>query len=404
MSELTGQQRQIRILLGVTGSIAAFKAAALASLLVQDGSDVRAIVTEGGARFVGRLTFEAVTGHVSPSTVWEEHPGGTRMGHLDLARWADALVVAPASASALGRLALGLPTDLLGAVALACEAPLVLAPAMETAMWRHPATRQNVATLRERGAVFVGPETGHLASGTSGEGRMAEPETIRAAIVDLLGHRRSLDGTRVLITAGPTFEPLDPVRYIGNRSSGKMGFAIAEEAAARGATVTLVSGPTALASPNGVDSVLVETAAEMRDAVLTRAARQDVIVMAAAVADFTPAEVSRSKLKREGARTVRLQPTDDIAAAARVANPGAVHVGFALETDDLVAMARSKLERKGQELVVANAITGSHNPFGSESNTAVLVGRESVRELPSMSKRELAGVIWDEIERLRQKQ
>lgn len=387
------------VVLAITGSIAAFKGAALASELVKRGHEVRPILTAGATRFVTPLTLEGLTAQSAAVELWDEQPGSSRMGHLELARWADVLAVAPASAGAIARLALGLTGDLLGAVALACPAPLLIAPAMESTMYRHPATQQHLKTLRSRGTIIVGPEIGHLASGTSGEGRMSEPAAIADAIDGVLRHQIDLRGCRVLVTAGPTVESLDPVRYIGNRSSGKMGYAIAEEARARGAEVVLVSGPTALPPPP-VETIGVESTDEMRRAVLERASGMDVVVMAAAVADFKPARVESGKRKRRGAFTLELEPTPDIAAELSQVVPDAIHVGFALETEDLLTSARSKLARKGQDLVVANVLSAEHNPFGADTNHVYLVTREETVELPEMPKRQVASVIWDTVRKL----
>lgn len=383
------------IVLGISGSIAAFKGAALASELVQTGHEVRCILTPGATRFITPLTLEGLTNRPTALEIWDEQPGSSRVGHLELARWANILVIAPASAGALARVALGLPVDLLGAVALASTAPLLVAPAMESAMYRHPATQAHLATLRSRGTTIVGPETGHLASGAAGEGRMSEPGIIAEAIEGVLSRGQDLSGLRVLITAGPTFESIDPVRYIGNRSSGKMGYAMAAEAQARGAQVTLVTGPTNLPTPF-VETVQVESTEEMRRAVLDRSRGMDIIVMTAAVADFRPVEVGPEKRKRSGVFTLELEPTPDIAAEASRLTPGALHVGFALETEDLLASARAKLTRKGQDLVVANTLSSDHNPFGSDTNHVYLVTSHGSRELPEMPKRQVAAAIWDE--------
>jgi phosphopantothenoylcysteine decarboxylase/phosphopantothenate--cysteine ligase len=386
-----------KVVLGVSGSIAAFKAAQLASDMVKSGMEVRVILTRAGAQFVTPLTFQAITGNPATVEIGDEQVGERRMGHLELARWTEALVVAPASADILARLALGLADDLLTAAALACPAPPILAPAMETGMWQHPATQSNLATLRSRGAVVVGPRVGRLASGTQGAGRMAEPAEILEAVRRALQRRDDLRGLRVLVTAGPTYEPIDPVRFIGNRSSGKMGHAVAVEARDRGAEVFLVAGPVSLPDPAGILVQRVETASQMRDAVLGRVGECDVVVMAAAVADFRPAASSEQKMRRSAELELRLVPTADIAAEAAAANPEAFHVGFALESSGLIEAAREKMRRKGQQLVVANAISEEHNPFGSETNRVVIVSKEGVQELPEMSKREVARVLWDEI-------
>jgi phosphopantothenoylcysteine decarboxylase / phosphopantothenate---cysteine ligase len=388
------------VLLGVTGSIAAYKAAYLASELVQSELAVRVILTRVGGQFIGAPTFEAITGNAVAQSLWDEETYGSRMEHLSLASWADVLVVAPASADAIARLAQGRSDDLLGATALAFRGPLLLAPAMESNMFSHPATVSNLELLSERGATLVGPETGHLASGASGRGRMSEPSVIAEAVRDALQEHTGLQGRKVLVTAGPTYEPIDPVRFIGNRSSGKMGYAVAAEARRRGAEVLLISGPTALAVPEGVHRLEVETADAMRKAVLSHAPQQDVIVMSAAVADYRPVMPSSEKLRREDAHQIEVTSTPDIAAeAARVA-PHALHIGFALESNSLVSAARDKLRRKGQDLVVANGITAEHNPFGSDLNQVVFVTESGERALPLTTKTEVARLLWDEVVRL----
>ena len=379
----------------MTGSVAAFKAATLASDLVQAGAHVRVVLTSGGAHFVSALTFAALTGQEVASDIWDEQPGRSRMGHLELARWADILVVAPASAQSIAGLALGLSDTLLGAVALSTTAPLLVAPAMETHMFHHPATQQHLHTLRERGAIIVGPESGHLASGAEGAGRMTEPDAIRSAIMDTLGRSQDLAGFTVLVTAGPTYEPIDPVRFIGNRSSGKMGYAIAHEAATRGARVILVTGPTALSGPAGVDVIQVETTEQMRQEVLARVVGVDVVVMAAAVADFRPSAPSTEKLKRRDAVSLQLSPTGDIAAEVARLAPRAIHVGFALESADLLSRARDKLSHKKIDLVVANQISTKHNPFGADTNRVAIVSQDGVEQLAEMSKREVAVKLWE---------
>jgi phosphopantothenoylcysteine decarboxylase / phosphopantothenate---cysteine ligase len=380
----------------VSGSIAAYKAATIASTLVKSGHEVRALLTNGASRFISPLTFEALTGHPVAVDIWDEHAGTSHIGHVETARWAEALAVAPAGARTIVRLALGVPEDMLSATALSYRGPLLVAPAMESAMFEHPATQAHLATLVSRGAVIVGPGEGRLASGAMGIGRMAEPEEVVSAIQSVLDGASNLRDVRVLVTAGPTFEPIDPVRFLGNRSSGKMGFAVAAEAHRRGARVTLISGPTNL-SPTPMKTVEVETTEEMRQAVLGRIADCDVLVMAAAVADFRPREVFEGKRARTENLTLALEPTADIAAeAARVA-PSILHVGFALETQDLLPSARRKLERKGQSLVVANALSTEHNPFGSELNRVAFVTSQGVEELPLLPKREVARLLWDRL-------
>lgn len=389
-----------RVLLGVTGSIAAFKAASLASDLVKDGYDVRAILSSGARHFIAPLTFAALTGQPVIDDTWQEDSDDQGIVHIDAAHWADALVVAPASANALARLALGLVNDSLSAVALATRAPILLAPAMESGMWEHAATQEHIRTLVERGAVIVGPAEGRLASGGIGKGRMAEPSEIVSALRNMANKKQSLQGHRVLVSAGPTYEPIDPVRFLGNRSSGKMGYAIAIEAEARGADVTIVSGPTDLAPPANVEVIRVESARDMQQALMRQVDECSVVVMAAAIADYTPESVAEHKLKRHEILDLCLVPTEDVAAALSRAAPAAVHVGFALESEDLIGGARRKLADKHQQLVVANRIDECHNPFGSDVNTVSLITRESVQELASMTKREVASRVWDTIEEL----
>lgn len=387
------------MILAVSGSIAAFKAASLASMMVKEEFELRVIMTGGAARFIAPLTFEALTSRPVGMDIWDDHSGASPMGHLDLARWGHLLVVAPASAGALARLALGLPDDLLGAVALATSARLLVAPAMESSMYAHPATQEHLGTLRGRGAVVVGPQSGRLASGAEGPGRMSEPAEILAAIREVLGELSDLKGKRILVTAGPTFEPIDRVRFLGNRSSGKMGYAIARQAAARGASVYLVTGPSYLAPPETVETIRVESALEMQEAVLGRVGQMDAVVMAAAVSDFRPATQHEGKLKRAEAINLALIPTPDIAAAAAAAAPRALHIGFALEAGDLIEAARDKLVRKRQDLVVANEVTDRHNPFGSDTNEVAFVTSEGVVRLPPLSKDDVARRLCDEIAR-----
>jgi len=262
-------------------------------------------------------------------------------------------------------------------------------------MYRHAATQQHLHSLLERGATIVGPESGHLASGAEGAGRMSEPDDIRSAVMDILRRSQDLAGFTVLVTAGPTYEPIDPVRFIGNRSSGKMGYAIAYEAATRGARVILVTGPTALSRPAGVDVIQVETTEQMRQEVLARVVGVDVVVMAAAVADFRPSAPSTEKLKRQDAVSLQLSPTGDIAAEVARLAPRAIHVGFALERGDLLSRARDKLSRKKIDLVVANEISTKHNPFGADTNRVAIVSQDGVEQLAEMSKREVAVKLWD---------
>ncbi len=405
MTELSGK----RILLGVTGSIAAFKGAALASMLTKSGAEVRVVLSRSGARFVSAETFAALTGHEVAGSLWDQRQMGVA-GHLELAEWPDTLVVAPATADVLARFALGMADDLLGAIALASRRPVVLAPAMETGMYTHPATQAHLDTLRSRGAHIVGPATGRLASGESGLGRMVEPEDIMAAIEAVLvagvGRDQDLKGTPIVVTAGPTREAIDPVRFLSNRSSGKMGFSIAEAAAARGATVTMISGPVDSSLParlpESVQVLRVETAAEMRDAVLEAATKARALVMAAAVADFRPAHVADQKLKKaSGAPLLVLEATSDVLQELQGFD-GLIRIGFAAETGNLAAEARRKLAEKQLDLVVANDVSGTGGEvFGSDWNTVTLFDRTGDEQrLPKLSKREVADLILDRLVQL----
>jgi phosphopantothenoylcysteine decarboxylase/phosphopantothenate--cysteine ligase len=389
-----------RVLLGVCGGIAAYKAAFLARELRAEGADVTAVLTASATRFVGVETFAGLTGKPAHASLWAAD--GTVV-HVDLAHEADVLVIAPATANTLAKLAHGLADDLLSATALEFRGPTVVAPAMHAGMWTSPATQANVAALAARGVRFVGPVEGALAHGDEGIGRLAEPadivEIVRAAAEELPGVEGPLAGRRVLVTAGPTYEPIDPVRFVGNRSSGKMGIAIAGEALARGAVVTLVLGPGTVAPPAGVAVIRVDTAEAMRMAVLARA-DADVIVMAAAVADFRPKVAADRKLKKEhGIPELVFEPTPDILrelAAAR--RPGQVLVGFAAETDDVVAAGRDKLARKGLDLLVANAVGRPMTGFGADTNDAAIVAASGQDiALRTWTKRELASALWDRV-------
>ena len=390
-----------RIVLGVSGGIAAYKAADLASRLVQAGGMVDVVLTRGAEAFVTPLTFQALTRrrvHHDVFEPWDE----SSAGHISLARDADILLVAPASANTIARLALGLADDLLGTVALSTVAPLLLAPAMEHGMLHHPATQGNLATLLGRGASQVGPESGRLASGAVGDGRLAPTEAILGAARAVLGRNGPLAGRRLVITAGGTREPLDPVRYLGNRSSGTMGFALTQAALDRGAEVTLVAGPTSLTPPWGARFVPVETAAEMEAAVRSAVEDADALVMAAAVADFRPERPSARKLKKSPGTAVpeiSLARTPDILAG--VSRPGLVKVGFAAETEDLVANAASKLAAKGLQLVVANdAVETIDRP----DSAATLVSPDSPPEsLPRLPKPALAALVVEHLGHLLKK-
>jgi phosphopantothenoylcysteine decarboxylase/phosphopantothenate--cysteine ligase len=389
-----------RIVLGVSGSIAAYKALTIARCLTEAGAQVDVILTRAATELVRPLAFQALTHRPVVADLWA--PQGTlAMDHVALAHACELLVVAPATANVLAKLALGLADDALSTTALATRSPLVLAPAMEPNMWGHPATQGHAAALTARGAHLVGPELGRMASGLTGEGRMAEPEGIVDHLRWVLASGGPLAGRRVLVTAGPTREELDPVRYLSNHSSGRMGLAIARAARDRGATVTLVLGPVDLPAVAGVTVVPVVTAAEMRDTVLELAPATDLLVMAAAVADYRPADHHDVKLKKGGGElTLRLAPNADILAdldAALTHAPGRpMRVGFAAETHDLVPHARAKLTAKGLDLVVANPVPET---FGGDAATVTLVAHDAVTALGALSKAQVAEAILDQAAR-----
>ncbi|HEV2870659.1 MAG TPA: bifunctional phosphopantothenoylcysteine decarboxylase/phosphopantothenate--cysteine ligase CoaBC [Actinomycetota bacterium] len=390
-----------RVLLGVTGGIAAYKAAELARELMRAGAEVQPLLTESGERMVSRATFAALTGRRVPASVWDD-PAGVE--HVALARWGQVLVVAPATAHTLARLAAGLADDLLTNVALAFGGPVVVAPAMHTEMWEHPATQASLQTLEARGVRVVPPASGPLTSGDVGPGRLAELDDLVAGVAAALEGPRSMAGTRVLVSLGGTREPLDPVRYLGNRSSGRMGAAIVAEALARGAEVTAVAAATTVDPPAGARVVRVETAQQLYDAVLAEAGTQDVLIMAAAVADFRPKRVAEGKLKKDqGVPEVVLEPTPDtLAELGRRRRPDQVLVGFAAETGDHLAGARRKLEAKHLDLVVLNHVEGASSAFGADDADAYLVDAGTVEELPRTSKAAIAARLLDRVETLRE--
>jgi phosphopantothenoylcysteine decarboxylase/phosphopantothenate--cysteine ligase len=382
-----------RIVLGVSGGIAAYKAVEVCRRLVDAGAFVSPVLTADATRFVGALTFSAVASEPARTSLWDAPEPSP---HTTLGRGADLVLIAPATAHLIGRYVAGIADDLLTATLLATAAPVVMAPAMHTEMWEHPAVIRNIDTLRHWGVHIVGPGVGHLAGGDVGVGRLAEPPEIVAAVEVVLGSR-DLDGMRVLVTAGGTREPLDPVRFLGNRSSGKQGHALADAAAARGAAVTLIT-TTAREVAAGVEVIRVATAAEMEAAVLSRSDSADIVVMAAAVADFRPKVVAPEKLKKdEGPPEVVLEPTTDILAAlGKRRRPGQVLVGFAAETGDLRANAGAKLKRKGVDLIVANDVSAPHVGFEHDTNAAVILGADgSATEVPLMDKRAVADVVLD---------
>jgi phosphopantothenoylcysteine decarboxylase/phosphopantothenate--cysteine ligase len=390
----------MKVILGIGGGIAAYKAAELARALVERDMTVQVVMTRAAREFVRPLTFAALTGRKVITGMFD--PDGA-IEHIRVAQEADVLVVAPATANLLAKFAHGLADDFLSTLYLAFTGPVALAPAMNSNMWRHPATQANLETLRARGHHIVDPEDGPLACGMTGPGRLADPLRIAAFIEALAERRRDLEGETVLVTAGPTQEPLDPVRFISNRSSGKMGYALAEAAVARGARVILISGPVRLAEPPGVTLVRVRTANQMRAAVIEHFEQASIIVKAAAVADYHLASVPAMKVKKTAARiSLELDPTPDILAEVGRNKGGRLLIGFAAETENLVEEARRKLESKNCDMVVANLVGQEGTGFESDRNEVVLVLKtgETV-PLPAASKREIAGHIFDHALRLR---
>ncbi len=393
-----------KILLGVSGGIAAYKAADIARALVKEGAEVQAILTGRAEDFVTPLTLATLTGREVARSEFSSEPS-PEIGHIELARWGDALLVAPATANVLARLARGLGDDLLSTVALAFEGPVVVAPAMNPKMWDHEATREHVAALEARGVVVVPPEEGFVACGDEGPGRLAQLETIVAEGLAAGFRSNALAGRKVLVSAGPTHEPLDPARYLANRSSGKMGYAIARAAHARGAEVVPVSGPSALPTPFGVKRVMVETAQEMHDALFAEAPDADVIVKSAAVADHRPATISETKISRDKGEgyAVELVPNPDILRELCVARAVGelpktkLIVGFAAETGDAVAKGEAKRERKGCDLLVANDVAAPGAGFGVDTNVVALIGPDGVSEWPRLTKRQVGERLVDAI-------
>ncbi len=385
------------VVLGVSGGVAAYKTVSLARRLVERGAAVRTVMTESAVCFVGPPTLAAVTGRHPVIGLFDDEDVAP---HITLGQWADVVVVAPATAATIARIAIGLSEDALSATVLATSAPVVIAPAMHTQMWEHPATQRNVATLEADGCHRVGPATGELAGGDEGVGRMAEPEEI-LEIIEMVVGPRPLAGWRVLVTAGGTREPIDPVRYIGNHSSGKMGNALAVEAARRGADVTLVTAAPAPAHP-GIDVVTVDTAEELAEAAWSIAGGMDVAVMAAAVADFRPKVAETSKMRRdEGVPTLTLEPTPDVLAGIAAMDPRPFLVGFAAETGSLDEAA-VKAERKGVDLLVGNDVTKEGSGFGSDTNEVVVITPGGAATAwPLLSKEDVAARLWDRIVELR---
>ena len=389
--------------LGVTGGIAAYKACELASRLRKAGADVFVIMTENACEFVRPLTFETLTNHPVVTDTFAR-PETWEVEHIALAKRADVFVIAPATANILAKMACGIADDMLSTTVLATKAPVLIAPAMNTGMWENPATQQNVETLRSRGVRFVGPEGGYLACGDSGTGRMSEPEAIFAQIEKILMPKQDLKGLRVLVTAGPTREALDPVRYITNRSSGKMGYAIAEAARDRGADVTLVTGPVSLAKPRGVACVQIVTTRDLYDEMTARCGDMDIVIQAAAPADFAPEKVSEQKIKKQsgGKLTLTLAQTPDVAAAVGgMKKPGQILVGFAAETEKVKENAAEKLKKKNLDMIVANDVTEKGAGFDVDTNVVTFITKDGQETLPCLPKRQVAEELLDRAAALR---
>ncbi|MDP8923772.1 MAG: bifunctional phosphopantothenoylcysteine decarboxylase/phosphopantothenate--cysteine ligase CoaBC [Chloroflexota bacterium] len=392
-----------KVVLGVSGSIAAYKAVAVASALTQAGATVDVVMTREATELIRPLSFQAITHrpvHADMFSLLAE----TEIGHVTLGHHADVVLVAPATANTLAKLALGLADDMLATTVLASTAPLVIAPAMDADMYDNPAVQQNVRTLRERGATIVEPGHGRMASGLVGQGRLTEPPEIVDTLRIVLGRSGDLAGWRVVVTAGGTQEAIDPVRFVSNHSSGKMGYAIAAAARDRGADVALITAPSALPLPLGIEARRVTSAADMHAAVVNAIRDADLLIMAAAVADYRPARIADQKIKKSDAELVlRLEPTVDIlAATAEQASERLVRVGFAAESEDLVANARAKLDRKRLDLIVGNDVTAPGSGFGSDTNAVVMLDRfGGRRDLPALPKPVVAHELLNEVLRIR---
>jgi phosphopantothenoylcysteine decarboxylase/phosphopantothenate--cysteine ligase len=402
---------RVKVTVGVTGGIAAYKAVEVVRQLQDAGFDPHVVMTRAAEEFVRPLTFAAITGHKVVFSLWSEDAGasgGEMSGieHINEAQTTAALIVVPATADILAKFAHGIADDFLTTMYLATTAPVIVAPAMNVVMLQHPATQANLETLRQRGVRIVEPGAGYLACGMVGGGRLAEESAIVAAVAEVLSRAsapaQDLAGETVLITAGGTREPIDPVRFIGNRSSGKMGYALAAEAARRGAHVILISAPTSLRAPQACELVSVTTAEEMRTAVLARLPQATVVIMAAAVSDYRVAEAATQKLRREGSRTLTLEPTSDILhelVQRKTAN--SLVIGFAAETEDVLANGRVKLARKGADAIVVNDVSGSATGFDSDSNAGWFVTPTDTVEIPPMPKTRMAALLLDQAVRLR---
>lgn len=393
------------IALGVTGGIAAYKAAEILRLLQDRGVESQVIMTRGAQEFVRPLTFAALSGKKVITEMFAPDYGQANLDsaveHISVAESIQALLVAPATAGILAKFANGIADDFLSTLYLATTAPVIVAPAMNVNMWNHPATQANLETLRRRGVRIVEPGSGYLACGMVGAGRLAANEAVVEAVMDLLQSAKDLAAETIVVTAGPTREAIDPVRYISNRSSGRMGYAIAEAAARRGARVILVSGPASLPAPPNVELLSVETAAQMRDAILAHKDTATAFIKAAAVADFKPAKPLDKKMKRHDAFALDLTPTEDIAALLSARRDGQLVIGFAAETDDVLEHARQKMLKKRMDAIVANDVSQKGIGFDSEQNAVTIITATDVIEIPATSKRDIAGRILDTVKTLR---
>lgn len=398
----------MKVALGVSGGIAAYKAAEVVRLLQDRGVHVQVIMTRAACEFVQPLTFAALSGEKVITDLFGEgaqQPNiESAVEHIAVAQAIDALLVAPATADIIGKFAQGIANDFLSTLYLATTAPVVVAPAMNVNMWEHPATQANVETLRKHGVAIVEPDSGYLACGMTGPGRLASNEAIVAAVMEKLGATQDLAGETVLVSAGPTREPIDPVRYISNRSSGKMGYALAEAALRRGARVVLITGLTALKPPGGADVVGVETAEQMRDAVLKHAPEASIVIMTAAVSDYRPATQARQKIKRTGPMTLELEPTTDILAELgrmRASGGSQLLVGFAAETENILQNARKKFGAKSLDMLVVNDVSRRDIGFDSERNEVTILTADESIDVPESTKWEVAQRVLDDLVRLR---
>ena len=388
-----------KIVLGVSAGIAVYKAVEILRLLVKEGADVRVVMSANASKFVTPLTFEALSGNPVYHSLFDSH-NSAQMEHIRVAENADLLVVAPATASMLGKMAHGLADDALSNLHLAFKGSVLVAPAMNDGMWEHPAVKKNIDILRSRGVDFVDPAFGELACGVTGPGRLAEPSAILDKVRSYFNQRDDLNGIRFLITAGPTHEPLDPVRYLSNPSSGKMGYAVAEQAKARGAKVVLISGPTYLKAPPGVDIKTCKRADEMNVLVQEHLDHCDVLVMSAAVGDFAPQTLEKEKIKKQGdaGLVLKMVPTKDILLEVAKRNSGKLVVGFAAESQNIVESALEKLKKKNLDLIVANDISAPGIGFQSDSNQVTIIDREEkIENIPLKPKREIADLLLDRI-------